>query len=109
MTDDSELPEIGSHNEQIQLALDSLEQNRPSFAIIDKGRSADERSCIWIENGTFYGMGYFPTDISYADIADVKNYVSRYSSNQYIMQLIQSFIEKNPRKIHQLQPVDSQF
>ena len=73
--------------------------NRPSFAIIDKGRSADERSCIWIENGHFYGMGYISRDVAINDSDEVKNYVTPYKSNQYIDQLIFAYAEKYPRKV----------
>ncbi|MFH6935894.1 exonuclease domain-containing protein [Flavobacterium sp. FlaQc-30] len=93
------LPDVLFHNEQVDNAIDFLLNNRPSFAIIDKGRSKEERSCIWIENGHFYGMGYIPSDISIHDPEEVKNYVTTYKSNQYIEQLIFAFAEKYPRKV----------
>jgi DNA polymerase-3 subunit epsilon len=40
-----------------------LFKHRPSFAIIDKGRTNDERSYIWVENGRFYGMGYIDSEV----------------------------------------------
>ena len=87
------------HNRQIESALDFLLSNRSSFAIIDKGRSVEERSCIWVENGHFYGMGYIGTDIGFTDPSEIKDYVTPYSSNQYIMQLIYAYAEKYPGKI----------
>jgi len=97
--DTTDLPEVSSHNEQVDNAIDFLLNNRPSFAIIDKGRSADERSLIWIENGHFYGMGYISRDIAINDSEEVKNYVTPYKSNQYIDQLIFAYAEKYPRKV----------
>ncbi|MFH7000034.1 exonuclease domain-containing protein [Flavobacterium sp. FlaQc-57] len=93
------LPDVSEHNIQIDNAIDFLLTNRPSFAIIDKGRSRDERSCIWIENGHFYGMGYIPSDVLITDPTEVKDYVTPYKSNQYMAQLIFAFAEKNPRKV----------
>ncbi|MDQ6472367.1 exonuclease domain-containing protein [Flavobacterium sp. LHD-80] len=93
------LPDVLFHNEQIDNAIDFLLNNRPTFAIIDKGRSKDERSCIWIENGHFYGMGYIPSDISIHDPLEVKNYVTQYKSNQYMVHLIFAFAEKYPGKV----------
>jgi DNA polymerase-3 subunit epsilon len=72
---------------------------KPSFAIIDKGRSKDERSCIWVENGHFYGMGYISSDIGFTQAHEIKEYVTPYNSNQYIMQLIYSYAEKYPSKL----------
>lgn len=94
-----QLPEVEHHNRQIENALDFLLSNRSSFAIIDKGRSVEERSCIWVENGHFYGMGYIGTDIGFTDPSEIKDYVTPYSSNQYMMQLIYAYAEKYPGKI----------
>ncbi|RED22197.1 DNA polymerase-3 subunit epsilon [Flavobacterium cutihirudinis] len=93
------MPNVLLHNEKVDNAIDFLLNNRPSFAIIDKGRSKDERSCIWIENGHFYGMGYIPSDVSIHDPLEVKNYVTQYKSNQYMVHLIFAFAEKYPRKV----------
>ncbi|MBE8725920.1 exonuclease domain-containing protein [Flavobacterium hungaricum] len=94
-----ELPDVLIHNEQVDNAIDFLLHNRPTFAIIDKGRTADERSCIWIENGHFHGMGYIPRDVAINDPEDVKSYVTLYKSNQYIEQLIFAYAEKYPGKM----------
>ncbi|MFD2601003.1 exonuclease domain-containing protein [Flavobacterium suzhouense] len=93
------LPDVNVHNEQIQNAINFILDNRPSFAIIDKGRSADERSCIWVEKGHFYGMGYISTDIGIEEPSEIKTYVTPYRSNDYIMQLINSFATRYPGKV----------
>ncbi len=93
------LPDILLHNEQVDNAIDFFLNNRPTFAIIDKGRSKEERSCIWIENGHFHGMGYIPRDVAIHDPEDVKSYVTLYKSNQYIEQLIFTYAEKYPGKV----------
>lgn len=92
------LPDIRQHNDLIESAIDSLKENRPSFAILDKGRSADERSCIWVDKGEFYGMGYISGDVGFSEPSAVKDYVTPYKSNSYIMQLIESYAEKYPGK-----------
>lgn len=94
-----DLPEINHHNDQIQKALDSYLNSRPSFAIIDKGRNNDEKSCIWVEKGHFYGMGYLTSDVSFSDLCYLKDHITRYPSNQYIMQVINAFALKYPSKI----------
>jgi DNA polymerase III subunit epsilon len=97
--DTANLPDVMYHNGQVQNAIDLLLVNRPSFAIVDKGRSADERSCIWVENGHFYGMGYIASDIGFNDPSGLKDHVVRYKSDRYIMQLINTFAEKHPGKV----------
>jgi DNA polymerase-3 subunit epsilon len=93
------LPDVEAHNQQVTAALDFFLKTRPTFAIIDKGRSADERSCIWVENGHFYGMGYVASDDGIAELSELKEYVTPYRSNHYIMQLIHNYAEKYPGKV----------
>jgi len=99
--DSTDFPDPMFHNQQIENAIHFHLNNRPSFAILDKGRTADERSCIWVENGHFYGMGYLAADDAFTEISAVKDCVTPYESNQYIMQLIYSHAEKHPGKILQ--------
>jgi DNA polymerase-3 subunit epsilon len=96
---DLPLPTVEEHNSQVELALESFQHNRETFALIDKGRNSNERSCIWIEEGEFYGMGYFEMDTDLTNWDDIKQSLDRYPNNHYIMQLIESFREKNPSKI----------
>ena len=106
------LPELEAHNDSVQAAVDFYLDSRPSFAIIDKGRTTNERSCIWVEKGHFYGMGYLDNDAVINNPVQVKEYVTPFKSNQYIMQLLFSFAQKYPAKVivHEnnapLEPID---
>jgi len=93
------LPEISVHNACIEVALAWLKEGKESYAYLDKGRHAEERSCIYVENGTFYGMGYFPTDASAADLSELKEYINPYKSTHYAMKLIASFAARYPGKV----------
>lgn len=95
----SNMPDVIGHNAKIQDVIDFVLQNRPSFAIIDKGRFADERSCIWVEKGHFYGMGYISTDIAISEQSEIKEYVTLYKSNDYIMQMIYRYAERYPGRV----------
>ncbi len=97
--DRKNLPEVAVHNGKVDKAMDFLLSGRPSFAIIDKGRSPEERSCIWVEKGHFYGMGYITSDIGFKEAGEIKDYVTPYNSNQYIMKLIYAYAEKYPGKV----------
>lgn len=97
--DTTALPSVALHNEQIQKAVEYVGANKPSFFITDKGRTKEERSCICIEDGHFYGMGYIPSDIPITDPEELKSDMTRYQSNQYSIQLISSYAEKHPQKV----------
>jgi DNA polymerase-3 subunit epsilon len=96
------MPAVEHHNQQIENAIDYVLKNRPSFFIKDKGRTAEERSFIWIEKGHFYGMGYIASDIGITEPIEIRDYVTLYKSNHYIMQLIYTYVEKHPRKVFQI-------
>ncbi|WP_432670879.1 exonuclease domain-containing protein [Flavobacterium sp. SM2513] len=96
-----DLPEKDSHNEQLENAIEFYIKSRPTYAIIDKGRTQEEISCIYVENGHLYGIGYIPKDITILDLSEAKNHIERYKSNQYLVQLIDSFSQKNPTKLRQ--------
>ncbi len=91
------LPE--THNRCVQEALDYLANNLPSFAILDKGREEDETSCIWVEDGQLYGMGYISHHADIHSSADVKALLIRYVGNHYMMQLIYDYAAKYPSKV----------
>ena len=101
------LPDVTHHNEKIENAIEFLLSNRASFVIIDKGESIEENSCIWVENGHFYGMGYFPSDIGFTELSEIKNYLTPYRSNQYIMHLIYAYAEKFPAKVKRFQTIET--
>lgn len=98
-----DLPQIEYHNTQVENASEYITTNKQSFAIIDKGRSLNEQSCIWVENGHFYGMGHITSDIVITTLEDLKDYVTPYRSNAYIMHLINTYKEKYPFKIKQIE------
>jgi DNA polymerase-3 subunit epsilon len=67
--------------------------------VIDDGRNLTEKSCILIEEGHFYGMGYVSTDLIDEGIADLKKYLTPYVSNDYIRNMIFNYSLRYPLKI----------
>lgn len=88
-----------AYNRKVGQALSFLKEDMPGFYIMDRGRNKHEKSCIWIEHGNFYGMGYIDGSEEIHSLADIKDRLTRYSGNHYIMQLIISFMCKNPDKV----------
>lgn len=99
ITDNSLLPDVTLHNTRVENALESLQASKPSFAILDKGRHGDEHSCLWIENGHFYGMGYIDSSVVINAAHEIKDYVTPYPSNGYVMGLIWGYTSKYPAKV----------
>jgi DNA polymerase-3 subunit epsilon len=76
------------YNERVEKALDSLRQELPSFAIVGQGRYAGEKSCLLVENGRFFGMGYIPEAMELGNAEPLKQALTPYPDNDYIRGLI---------------------
>lgn len=96
------LPAIDAHNIAVKTLIDSYLQAQPSYVIMDRGRHEGEKSCIWVENGHLYAMGYIDESTQLNDWAAIKSCLQRYPSNYYIMQLIQAYINNHPGKVRYL-------
>jgi len=86
------------YNRRVDEAVQWLEQLLPTFALIGEGTQSGEQSCILMEKGKFYGMGYIPNDITITDREQLKEYLIKYPENDYIRGLIYQYSERFPQK-----------
>ena len=86
------------YNNRLMAALKSLEDMLPSFIIRDRGRDLTEESCVLIENGRFYGMGYLDKELQIQNLENLKEQLTVYPENDYMRGLVYSFAEKWPEK-----------
>jgi DNA polymerase-3 subunit epsilon len=66
---------------------------------VDRGLQKNSYSCILIERGTFYGMGYVPNSVTPDDLEILKEYVTRYRDNSYIQRIIRDHAGQYPEKV----------
>jgi DNA polymerase III subunit epsilon len=91
--------ELADHyNQRLRAALQSLLEMLPTFMIRDRGRDASEESCVLIENGRFYGMGWLGKDLQIQNIESLKEQLTVYPENDYMRGLVYTFAEKWPEK-----------
>lgn len=86
------------YNARVEQAIGQLKDMLPSFAIIDQGRTDDEQSCLWVEAGKFYGMGYISGYTDLKRMEDIKSTLQPYPSSDYILNIILSYTDKYPEK-----------
>ncbi|MEO3406301.1 exonuclease domain-containing protein [Mucilaginibacter sp. CAU 1740] len=88
-----------SYNKRVNNAIDQLKQALPTYAIRDEGRTGDEHSCILVEKGQFYGMGYV-SHYFYADnVQQLKSHLTPYPGNDYIKNIIATYASKYPERM----------
>jgi DNA polymerase III subunit epsilon len=88
-----------TYNLRVQAAIIHLQQQQPSFLIVDDGRDAAEKSYILMEKGRFYGMGYVPADTAITEGGAVKEWLTQYPENEYILNLIHAFAGNNTGRL----------
>lgn len=89
------------YNIRLDAALKEIKSESPCFAVVDHGRENNEYSCLLVENGRFYGMGYIDAfDQIPNDLENLKEKLKPYHSNNYIVNLIYNYVSRHPQKLH---------
>jgi len=86
------------YNKRVCACIDHLNNELPSFALIDYGLQQQEQSCILMEKGRFYGMGYLPADAAIQTIDELKFRLTPYVENDYIRGLVYQHAARHPHK-----------
>jgi DNA polymerase-3 subunit epsilon len=90
-----------SYNLRVKAAINHMQHQQPSFIIVDEGREPEEQSCILMEKGRFYGMGYIPRDAAVTQGNMVKEWLTQYPENEYILNIIHQFADSNTSRLLQ--------
>lgn len=90
-----------AYNKRVKKAIAEMHDSS-SYAIVDKGLEETEQSCILIDKGKFFGMGYLPLSYQLINIDDIKEYLISYRGNNYIRNLLTGHKEKFPSAIIEL-------
>lgn len=97
-TEIESIDEPSIYNRKVTKALKALDEQLPTFAVIDNGIKENEKLCLLIERGSFWGMGYLPADLSINSSDELKDYLNPYNDNDTIRNSIYFFVEANPDK-----------
>ncbi|MBV7530103.1 exonuclease domain-containing protein [Chitinophaga sp. sic0106] len=80
-----------AYNNRVVSAVAYLQDQQPSVTIYDKGLTPGERSCILMEKGKFYGMGYFPGHLEHTNPMAIRDYLTPYPENETIIGLLRPY------------------
>jgi DNA polymerase-3 subunit epsilon len=89
---------VEDYNRKVNQAIAQLKDALPTFAIRDEGRQLDEHSCILIEKGQFYGMGYISHYFDVDNLEQLKNHLTPYPGNDYIRNMISNYALRYPER-----------
>lgn len=86
------------YNRKVDDAVKWLHKTLPTFALVDKGINDDEQSCIFINKGSFYGMGYLHDGVIPDNILELQEKLEPMPDNDYIRNIVYKHAAKNPDK-----------
>lgn len=90
--------EVGMYNNKVEKAVQTLQQQLPTFALVDRGINDEEQSCILVKQGSFFGMGYIAHDTNMDDLERLENTLQPYQDNDYIRNLVFKHAAEFPEK-----------
>ncbi len=76
-----------TYNLRLRKALNAHD-SAESFAIIDRGLTLDDQSCILVINGKLFGMGYIPSTVAEHSLDTLKTYVELIAESPFSKRLI---------------------
>lgn len=97
------------YNQRVLCCLAEFQNELPTFALLDDGLEQDQHSCILIERGRFFGMGYLPNDSQVYSVEELKDHLSSYPENDYIRGIIFQHAERFPYKVNTLSFAGKEF
>jgi DNA polymerase III subunit epsilon len=86
------------YNERMVKALTWMEQQLPTFALVDVGLEDNEHSCILMKNGNLYGMGYINDKGVLKNMHTLEKQLEPLQTNDYIRNLIYKHALDYPEK-----------
>jgi DNA polymerase III subunit epsilon len=85
-----------TYNERAAEAVNSMKTVFPNdFLLIDKGRNANEKSVVLIENNRYKGFGFFDANDSFSSPYELKDYIKSAPSNADAIKIIRYFLSEN--------------
>ena len=82
-----------TYNLRLKNTLESYSLAGDSYLLKDVGRSEDEFTVVWVQNGAYQGFGYFFHDVG--NINTIKEGIQKAMDNRDVIGIIKSFINKN--------------
>jgi DNA polymerase III subunit epsilon len=84
------------YNQKAEAAIRAFKGSSESVVIIGKGRSMNEQSLVLVEQGSYFGYGFFDRQASISDLDSARTYVKKSLETPTVQNLINSYL-MNPR------------
>lgn len=86
------------YNSRATLAIKTLEQELPTFAVIEKSNTQPEALCLLMVKGSFWGMGHIPLPADNLSLQSLQQQLQPHADNNFIRNSIYAYVETHPEK-----------
>lgn len=86
---------VADYNHKVSRAIEFLNQNKPSFAIQDQGRTDGEIGFALVVEGQYKGFGFFDRSEGICNIEDYEPFLKMQLSSYHTHAIIRSYLKKN--------------
>lgn len=80
------------YNQRVKKAIDSLKFRYFNYVVVDAGRTTEERSLLWVENGKFKGTGYIENKLISKDLDLMRDFIEPHKDSKMVRQLIKNYL-----------------
>lgn len=84
------------YNKRVRKAVDSLNEQLPTFALVDRMSDSGRKLYLLIERGAFWGMGYVDETMDVRQIDQLKEKIDPLPDNDFIRSSLYNYAELNP-------------
>lgn len=89
----AESPE--AYNNRCQEFINDVQMNMETFYVIDKGRERNEKSLIYVKNGSFKGFGYAPFHFNKQKESNWEQFIDFMEEDRDARVILKQFLRKN--------------
>lgn len=87
------------YNTRVFEAVEQMKKELPSFAIREPSYFNNQDSCILMEEGKFYGMGYISPDFTLSSKDELRTKLQVYPEYDFVRSLIKRYASEQPDKV----------
>jgi len=92
----------GDYNQRVQAALLQLQQELPSFALVEEGRHPEEKTLLWVDRGEFRGWAHVAGQARVESGKELEAMVTPCHSNDKVRSLLLREAKSHPEKVQWL-------
>jgi len=91
----SQLPDVAEHNSLVIHALKSMKELDLTLLLEGRGRTRDERSFVYVDEGKIIGFGFTPRDMPLINTEELESYMERIPHTDVSASVLRNYLKNS--------------